>query len=351
MFRVKKSAFGIFCFCLSLAFISCASGSKTGSRNAEPGWIRDPYSKYDKQTNVAAVGSGSNRQAAEKNALGNLVAIFGQAIYVDEKVSTLYKEAVSKGIAAEWSDFTAIDNTVATSAGLDSLVGAEIGDAWNNGGNEYYAVAVLNKTKAIQIYSNMIRSNQVMINNLINLSDTDKYSLEGYSRYQLAATVADINYGYGNLLSVIGSPALAMGLGKGDDYRFEAVSIARAIPLNLVVQNDPSGRIQGAFSKILSGMGFQSGSGNSRYLLDIKVNSTPVDLPNNQNKFTRIEVSADLIDEYSATVLLPYNFNIREGHLTQSEADNRAFTAAERKINSEYANILNGYLSQLLPRK
>jgi len=234
---------------------------------------------------------------------------------------------------------------------MDSLVGAEIGEAWDNGKGEYYAVAVLNKTKAIQIYTNMIRSNQAVIDNLVTVSEAEKYSLEAYSRYQFAATVADINISYGNLLSVIGAPGLAQGLEKGDDFRLEAANIAKAIPVNLVVQDDKSGRIQGAFSKVLSGMGFQSGGSNSRYMLDVKVNSAPVELPNNQNKFTRIEVSANLVDTSIGTVLLPYSFNNREGHITQAEAENRALTAAERKISNEYGNVLNGYLSQQMPKK
>jgi len=361
MFRSKTTVFLCFLksFCLLLAFSACVTAnaqskgvSNTGtSGNAAPAWISDPYKKFNQQTDVAAVGIGNSRQAAEKDALGKLVAIFGQSIQVDEKVSTFYQEAVQSGAAASWSENTAIDNTIVTSAGMDSLVGAEIGDTWYDGKTSYYAAAVLNKTKALQIYSNMIKTNQTMIDNLVNMPAAGKNSLDGFSRYQFAAALADINISYGNLLSSIGAPSFAQGLKRGDDYRLEAQNIAKAIPVGITVKNDKSGRIQGAFAKAFADFGFRSGGTGARYVLAVNINTSPVELANQVNKFTRIELTADLTDTSVNAVLLPFNFTSREGHATQSEADNRAYVAAERKINEEYPQLLSDYLSQLLPKK
>ena len=282
--------------------------------------------------------------------MGALIAIFGQEIQVDEKVHVVYQEAVRSGVTANWSENTRVDNTISTSTGMDTLVGAEIGEVWHDAkNNTHYAVAVLNKTKAAMTYRDMVGSNQAMINNLTNMSAAEKNTFEGFARYQFAAAVADINITYGNLLSFIGAPL--PGIKKGDDYRLEAVNITKAIPVALRVQNDKSARIQGAFAKALGELGFRTGGNNSRYVLDVDVISAPVTIANNANKWARIEVTANLKDTSVNTVVVPYNFNIREGHTSQPEADNRAITAAERKIGSEYANMLNSYLSQLLPKK
>ena len=327
---------------------SSSGGSSSGG--SQPNWVKDPYTKYDKQGNVAAIGSGTARQTAEKSAFGALVAIFGQEIQVDEKVHVVYEEAVKTGVAAKWSENTRSDNTITTSAGMDTLVGAEIGEVWHDTkNNTYYAVAVLNKAKAATVYRDMINSNQAMINNLTNMSAAEKNTLEGYSRYQFAATVADINGTYANLLAFIGAPF--QGLKKGDDYRLEAVNITKAIPVALNVQNDKSNRIQGAFAAALTKHGFRTGGTNSRYALNVNVVSSPVTIANNANKWARIEVTANLTDTSTNTVLVPYNFSNREGHTSQEEANNRAIIAAERKINAEYANMLDDFLSQLLPKK
>ena len=352
---MKKFTGVIFAICSVLTFASCAS-AVTANRLTNsgtdrwPGWVLDPYTKYDRQENVARVGSGSSREAAEKNALGNLVAVFGQRIAVDERVSTSYQQAVRNGVIANWSEDTDVDNIISTSTGMDSLVGAEIGEVWDDG-KEYYAVAVLNKAKAIQIYSGIVKANQTTINNLVGITEGEKNSLEGFARYQFAAIIADITIPYLNLLSVIGGPSPLEGFKSGDDYRLEVLSITKAIPVGLRVRNDKSGRIEGAFAKAISDLGFQIGGNNSRYMLDVNIVTSAVEITNNPYKWTRIELNANLIDTYPATVMLPYNFNDREGHTSQSEADNRAYMAAERKINEEYAKRLSDYLSGLTPKK
>jgi hypothetical protein len=350
--------FSIKCLCILLALSACVTVntqnkgvSNTVTANNAPDWVRDPYKKFEQQAYVAAVGVGNSRQEAEKDALGKLVAIFGQSIQVDEKISVSYMEAVRSGTTASWSENTAINNTIQTSAGMDSLVGAEIGDAWYDGKKDYYAVAILSKSKALQVYSNMIKQNQAMIDKLITMTPAEKNSFDGFARYQFAATVADVTASYGNLLTFIGAPSYAQGLTKGDTYRLEAQNITKAIPVGIVVKNDKSGRIQGAFAKALSEIGFISGGNNSRYILNVDITVAPVDLPNNPNKFVRIELGANLTDTNLKSVLLPFNFSSREGHNTVAEAENRAYMAAERKINEEYKNLLSDYINQLLPKK
>ena len=338
-----------FSACLSLSLLllcTCASG---GSARGEPDWVRDPYVKYDREENVAAVGMGSSRELAERSALGNLVAIFGQSIQVDETVSNSYQEAVRNGVIANWSDNTTVDSVIATSAGMDTLVGAEIRETWRDNRGENYAVAVLNKAKAIQLYSDMVMANHAMIGNLINIPSMEINSFDGYSRYQFAATLADLSLSYGNLLSVMG--VQVSGLRGGNEYRIEAQNITKAIPVGIRVQNDKSGRIEGAFATVLSDVGFRSGGINSRYVLDVNVNASPVTITGNPYNWTRIEVNANLGDINSGAVLLPFNFNTREGHTSQGEADNRAYMAAEQIIKEDYAVLLANYLSSMLPKK
>jgi hypothetical protein len=331
---------------IALLFSGCLSSGQAGK---EPGWVTDPYKKYDRQTNVAAVGGGGSREAAEKNALGGLVAIFGRSIQVDEKVSLSYREAVKNGAIAKWSENTTVDTVVSSQMGMDSLVGAEIGEVWFNGKGEYWAVAALNKAKAVQVYSGMVKSSLTVIENLVNVPEAEFYTLDGFSRFRLAAVIADLTAGYANLLSFIGAPV--NGLKSGDDYRLQALNIARAIPVGLNVRNDRSGRIEGAFAKALSDLGFRSGGSNSRYMLAVNVITVPVVISGNGNKFTRIELLANLADLNTGTVLLPYSFSDRQGHITQTEADNRAYAAAERRINEEYSGLFNDFLIGMLSKK
>jgi len=316
----------------------------------QPAWVNSVDSVYNRNQYVAAVGYASSREMAEKNALSNLVAIFGQSIYADRTITETYQEVVKNGKTTGYTDSLDMQDQIRTSASMDTLVGAEIKEVWYDSKSVYYAVAVLEKAKTAQLYNDMIRANQNMIKNLITMDQAEKNSMEGYSRYQFAAVVADINISYVNLLRVIGA-ALPGDVKRGDDYRLEALDIARAIPIRLKVQNDKADRIEGAFAEAIAGLGFRSGGTNSPYLLDVNITTSPVELATQTNKFTRIELKANLMDSSSGTVLFPFNFNDRQGHVTQSEADNRAYASAARKINEDYAKAFSSYISALIPRK
>ena len=319
-----------------------------GSVEAMPEWVRDPYTRFDRQSYIAIRGSGNTLAFAERSALGNLAAFFEQHIEINETAIERYQEIARDGRSAAWSVSTELETEILRHARFDSLIGAEIADVWNDGWS-YYAVAILNKPRAIQIYSNIVDANQRMIDNLLDMPVTERYTLEAFSRYQFAADIADMTAPYLNLLSVIGG--FVPPFRSGDEYRLQALNITRAIPINLRVQNDTAGRLQGAFARVVSDLGFQSGGTNSRYLLDVYINTTPVVIAGSPHSWARIEVSANLIDTAFGTVLLPYNFNIREGHTTQAEANNRAVMAAERRIIEEYTHLLSEYLSRLLPQR
>jgi hypothetical protein len=329
---------------------SARQGAAVNNSKGKPAWVDSVDSVYSRAQYVAAVGYAADRAMAEKNAFANLVAIFGQSIQADQTIVNTYQEAVKNGKTAGWTDTIALENTIKTSASMDTLIGAEIKEVWFDSKSTYYAAAVMEKAKTARLYNDMIQANQNMINNLVTMTQTEKNSLEGFSRYQFAAAAADVNVSYGNVLQVIGVVP-PDGLKKGDDYRLEAQNIVKAIPVGITVNNDKAGRIQGAFAKAFTDLGFRSGGTNARYVLAVDITASPVELPNQVNKFTRIELTANLTDTSVNAVLFPFNFANREGHATQSEADNRAYTAAARKISEEYPKLLNDYLSQLLPKK
>lgn len=338
---VYSRRFVVIC-CLLYILCSCASSSS----NNQPDWVSDPYSKYNRQAVVAAVGNGNTRQAAEKSAFGNLISFFGQSVQVDERVYTSYQEAVKNGINAGWTEKTSVNNEIITTAGIDTLIGAEIGEVWYDKKDTYYASAVMNKTKAIQIYTNLIDSNLIIINNLINIPANQKNSLEGFVRYKSAASIADVNQSYATILSVIGLGSFQT-LKKGDEYRLEAQNISQLIPVGVRVRNDRVGRLQSAFSKVLTDTGFRTGGTNSRYIVDVSASVSPVDSGSSPYAFVSMELTANFIDTSNNVVLLPYSFSERDGHTSLDSAENRVFLTAERKIDKEYRDLLEAYLLKM----
>ncbi|MDR3192771.1 MAG: LPP20 family lipoprotein [Treponema sp.] len=328
-----------------------------GERNRpRPVWVSSPDAVYNRNVYIAQVGNGADRGLAEKDALARLSAYFRQNIQGEQTSSTRYREAIRDGVVDSYSEDTTLINTIRTSLELESLVGAEIADYWFDGGSVHYAVALMEKAKVSVIYADMIRANRELIKALTAMTGEEKYTMDGYARYRLAANIAEVNSIYGNVLSLAGSGGTGIVPDKpeqGADFRLEAANITKNIPVEVRVANDRSSRIASAFSRALGGAGFRTGTRNSPYVLEVKVSFTPVDLPNNQPqyKFVRYVVDANLVEAASGDVLLPYNINGREGHLNISEAENRAAAAAEKKIGAEYENTLNAYLDGLLPLK
>jgi len=392
-----KSKIFLSLFSVLFLFLSCAGAAKTGVNTGvgtgrAPAWITSVDSVYSRSRYVAAVGSATDRDTAEKNALAALVSFFGQSVQVERNASSSYRQAIANGVVDGWIDTAQLSSTIKTQAFQDNLLGAEIDEVWFDSRDTYYAVAVMDKARSAGIYNQLIlanlnliknllamapnvkdslegviryrfaaeaadvnvsneliRANLNLIKNLLAMTPNEKYSLEGVIRYSFAAEAADINVPCANIVRLLDSSP-PNGVVSGDEYRLEARNIAKMIPIGITVTYDRQGRIFGAFAKCFTDIGFETNTGGSRYVLDVNSSVSPVDLPANQNYFTRIEIAANLTDTDAGLVLLPYNFNTREGHVSQSEADNRAIAAAQRNISEEFAVVLSDYLSQLMPR-
>jgi hypothetical protein len=307
---------------------------------------------YSRLNYVAAAGYGASRAIAEKEAFAALISVFGQTVQADRQSVVRYSEAMQRDTVASYVRDTEITNAIKTSAGLDTLIGAEIRDYWYDGRGTHYAVAVMEKSKAVSLYTELVSANRAVIRALTALEDEERYSLDGFGRYSLAAAIADGNRAFANILSVVGGPSLsARELAEGDSFRLEARAIAQRIPVDIQVDNDVSGRVRGAFADVIGGKGFLSGGGDSRYTLEAVLSLSPVDLPGQRNKFVRYELDARLLDCRTGNVLLPYTISGREGHLSAPEAENRAITAVEQEIAGTWDPAFSAYLDSLVPRR
>jgi len=353
MFRLRPFSLPRAClalFCLFLAALPAAAQA------AQPGWVANPHSRFSRQAYLAAVGSGASRAAAERDALGRLAAAFGVGIHVDERIRESYREVTQSGAGAAWSHHVYIDSEIRAVAGMDNLIGAEIADFWSDGRGTGFALAVINRARAIRIYSELVRANREAIDNLVSMSAAQRNTLEGISRYQLAAVFADMNVSYGTALSVLGAPQYAAGLRRGDYFRREAQEIRGAIAIAINVRGDRDGKIRDAFAGAFSGLGFRIGGAGSRYALDVDI-SVALDQRFSAHHgawitWARKTLRADLRDAATGETLLPYSIrNIREGHVTQAGAEDWVFRRAAEAIEREYRELLADYLAGLAPRR
>ncbi|MDR1949895.1 MAG: LPP20 family lipoprotein [Spirochaetaceae bacterium] len=340
--------------CVLLLAAGCAGTPRAVvSETAKgPDWVYNTAAVYPEERFVSAVGYGLDRESAEKNALGGLVSVFGQTIQGETTATYTYSQALVSGLI-DMGERSEIDSAVKTSFAMDTLVDAEIADRWVDNKDTHYAVAIMDRSGCELLYRGLIGTNEGIIRNLTDIPGEDRNSLEAYARYDLAATVADANAVFRNVLSVL-NPASAIvsrdGLRTGEYYRLQAREIVQNIPVEVRVDRDVAGRIGAAFARVFSDTGFRTGGASSRYVLDVAFSLPEVELPQNQNKFVRYVIDANLRDTATGQVLFPYNINGREGHATLLEAENRAIRAAEEKIRSSYSEALASYLTRISPK-
>jgi hypothetical protein len=351
MSKIKKSI--LVSYILLLSLFGCGGTPPATTTGAGPDWIYNPSPVYPEDRYISAVGYGSDRESAEKNALGALASVFGQTVKGETMASYKYSEAVSGGLI-NINEGSEIDNAVKTSFEMQTLVGAELKDRWFDGKDTHYAIAVMDRLQSSLLYSDLIESNLQVIDHLLDIPLNDRYSLDSYARYDLAAIIANANSTFMNVLSVL-NPASAAGIRdetrREDTYRLEAFTIAQNIPIRVTVQNDRDGRIESAFSSVLSGRSFKTGEDDTRYMLNVAVTLSEVELPQNPNVFVRYIINADLRDTVNDITLFPYSVSGREGHTNLSEAENRALRVAEEKIKESYGAALDVYLTQLSSNK
>jgi len=340
---------------------SAASAANTASQNPapvqstrggqEPRWVMDPYAAYPRDRYLAAVGFAPNRAEAEKKALAALAAIFGQSIQADFTAVTAYSEAVSKGIVSS-SETTNIRDMISRSTSFDMLVSAEIGNVWDDARGTVYAAAYLDKERAIAVYGNMIHTNLKNIEKLTAMTPAEKYTLDGYARYRLAAHIAGINAKHADVIAQCGGPtAASLNLPGADALNIEAANIIKNVAVIVNVKGDSSNRIRDAFTKAVSDKGLRTRGSSPPYTLEVNVDMSEVSFPNNNNKFCRFTVSADLIENATDSIMLPFSFTDRVGYSTYEGAQAAAFMQAEKLIGEKYPAVFREYLEGLLPRK
>jgi hypothetical protein len=317
----------------------------------EPRWVIDPYAEYPRERYLAAVGFGPNRAEAEKKALAALTAIFGLSLQSDFSVVTAYSEAVSKGIVSS-SGTTNIRDVISTSTSLDTLVGAEIGNIWDDARGMVYSIAYLDKERAITAYGNMIHINLINIEKLTAMSAAEKNTLDGYARYRLAAIISGINAKYAEVIAQCGGPtAASLNLPGANAFNIEASNVIKNVTVIITVKGDSGNRIRDAFTKVLSAEGLRTRGVSPPYTLEVNVEMSEVVYPNDKNKFCSITVSAELIENSTDSVLFPFNFSDRGGHLTYAQAQAVAIQKAEKLIGEKYPAAFKEYLAGLLPQK
>ena len=351
MYKINKSICKLF-FCLLIfaaASSAFAASKKTSSKkNAMPEWVNQPSSVYPNASYITYVGSAADRNVSEINALQGLASVFGQAIKSDSTASSRLVQAKEKGLVAN-SNVQVFSQEVKRKVDVDSLVGVETKEYWlDETNNTWYAIAVLDKAKATELYSEMIKKNASAVETVINNGKKDLYSFDGFSAYDFAEDIALENENHLKKMAVI-NPAAVNDLKtycpSSKEFHAKKMEIAKQIPICIQTANDDKGRFKEAFSQAVAEAGFKGTFDSSaRYVLIAKFEFERSDTSDKKTIRCRYNCESYIFDNKTSHQLVPFTVKGRESHVDYDEAMHKAETAMIAKIKKDFSKAFYDYI-------
>lgn len=341
-----KVVFCLFAFLLTGSF---AFSAKKQKAPVMPEWVSSPATVYPSSTYLQYVGYANDRSKAEVEAVNGLAAIFGQSVKSDTLAQKRMAQAKSDGKVATVS-VSAFSQDVLRSVDVSDLVGVEIKDYWSDG-TTWYAIAVLDKTKTADIYTDMIRKNARAIKDLLQKAENDTYSIEGYAAYDFACDIAVENEGHVKKLAVIKPEAvksLNVNVPSSKEIGARKLEIAKEIPICVLISGDEDGKIASIFSEVISDSGFRGTlDSTARYVLTGSLSFEESVSGDKKTTKCRYNLETYILDTENDHQVCPFNLNGRDSHVQYSEAKNRAMKSLEKKIKTDFKKTFADYLKSL----
>ena len=327
---------------VALSLLSCASTGKKVSASVgagAPKWIELPGAVYAYTDYIAQVGNASDKDSAELAAVQKIAALFGQDITSAGSASKRMEQAQKDGEVATVVSSSDLNQKIQQTVRQDNLIGIKIAETWlDSGRNTWYALAVLNRAEAAQIYTTMIDKNNATIKKLC--ATLKPVTIYTYANISFAKDIAEQNKRYINHLFVImpetGRQKAAESI-TPEELSLQAHKLATEIPVYVQIENDRNKRIATAFEKTLSELGFNSTAGrNAPYTLTGSLYLAETTSAKKDVYYSEYLVQCNVRDISSQQNVCTWSLSGRDGSKTPENAENRALTSAARKIEEQF---------------
>ena len=346
---IKRTSF----LFLAAMLVSC-SGTPKAAEKAAPLWVTDAAKAYPNSEWLCVVEHEQDEKTAENAAVTRLAQVFRVDLNSVTSANRQLAEAIGnvrgKTTVATSQSSDIAQELVSTSV-VSGLIGLQVESWTNSRDGRAYANARMNRKECSARYSAMIRENEKVIDQLKTEAERYPETFEAFQMLNLAHSVALVTDNLHSMLTVLDTSAISRrpSYGNAEAVKSLAQNAGRAIIVTVKVNGDNADRIAKAFSESLNSRGFRTDAGGiNPYALDASFEMEDVDLGNPRNKFVRYVLNCSLKNREGVEIL-SCSENGREGHLTESEARQRAIRAAESSISSTgFASNFDAFLASLL---
>lgn len=188
-FKLIRKAVLVFVTGVILTTVGCAESAF--SQDNPPVWIENPSRAYSDSRYLMATGSGSSLQRAEEAALANLARIFEATIESDRQTVQDYEEISRDGQITATEETARMLNLTNVRSEQD-LLNTEILTRSESGGR-YYALAGMERTPTLSIYTNRIEANFEEIQAYAEAGDRRENPIARLAAYRQALILKKIN--------------------------------------------------------------------------------------------------------------------------------------------------------------
>ncbi|WP_171032862.1 LPP20 family lipoprotein [Fodinibius saliphilus] len=335
-----------FSFLLLMAMISssCATMAQSESSSKElPTWVNNPDEQFSNQQYLMAVGSAISRQEAKNQAHANLAKIFVSEVEVNENTVQEFEETSSSTGETKVKERTYLitDSNIESDQQMKNVQVKEVYEADNG---TYYALAVMDRMKTSQLYTEEINRRQSAIKSFQKKATQTESKLEQLIYMKQALMNARMNKMLANQRAVLTSHTTQ---GIGEDMSVPAISQAyrdakKECTVYIVGEEIPQ-EVSSTLNRQLQNEGFTISQTPENSVVEIALNLTmePIDMGRKNAKFLQWSFQVEAQNRETGSYFSTYSARGREGGMNKANAKERTTQAIQQKISSEFPVFIN----------
>ncbi len=319
-----------------LTFSSSCSSLPKGSK---PPWFDTLYDKkYDENTYLCAVGSGSTREKAVDAALTSLSQVFSSQVSSETTVLSISTAQDDGTGQMKFTEQSEMMDRGSVSSSTDKIVGAQVVNTYVDQNARVYVRVALHRKKTSELYQKEIDELDLSImtvrREMLSLSDPLK-------RYFTLLKAVAFSRRQQNLFDQV-----QVLLNKSQNSTLiplerELADIASSVRVVVTVDSlEDHQMIFSAFSQKLVELGFSVVplDADPTSFLDLQYECTPVELKGSPYKYARYTLTAQL--KGGSSTLFSYQKSEREAAMSEADAERKALVQVTTRVVSEFFTLL-----------
>lgn len=339
---------GMGCLVLMLMLLNCSYAQKTVKleKGQRPEWVDNPLEYYPESVYIVGVGSGDTRQAAERDATGNIARVFQSRITVDETVIQNYLET-SAQTGSELSFSTQMLNQTAISSD-QNLKNIKMERAWfSSSEGLYYVLATLDRRETAHLYQQDIENNDALVQEYLQKSEQASNKLNRYAFLSKARNIFQINQILNQQYQVL-TAGRQVDLSVSQSALDEQMrNLLDQITVQIKAGTETDAEVADYLRETIGKIGFKVIDGPADFIFTHSLSLYPTDLnrPNIVAFNWKLTVKVD--DNINKYTLKAFNINKRTAAISEGEAKSKIMRLVQQELTTNFYKQFLNYVNSL----